>query len=336
MMTFFMLWHDTRGPSLRTLVLELRGVELNERAAAFDHSFGAGRISVVLGANRSGKTDLCRLVAGLPTTARASRIALNGEELSRRSTRSRPVALVYQAFVNYPNWTVRDNIASPLKARRAPKSEVDDTVRELAAALGLADLLARLPHELSGGQQQRVAIARALAKDARVLVLDEPLVNLDFNLREALRGELKALLGDRNTVVIYTTSDPSEAFSLGDDVVLLEDGNLLQAGAPLDVYRAPSSLAAMDLMCEPRANRIPSDHGTAAARPEHVVLEPLPGATEYALEIVAVETNGSESFVHCTCSANEWVVRVPGIVTMPPDKALSGWVREADRQVFAP
>ena len=319
-------------------VLELRGVQLKAMATSsdcsFDCVFEAGRICVVLGTNLAGKTDLCRLIAGLPTQASCDAMCLDGIDLARQPTRRRPVALVYQAFVNYPNWTVAANIGSPMRARKESTSQIGKQVGELAEALGLDDLLDRFPHELSGGQQQRVALARALAKQARVLLLDEPLVNLDYKLREALQGELKALLSDRATVVIYTTSEPREAFALGDDALLLRDGKLLQSGPPLAVYQAPSSLDAMALMSDPRVNRAPSGTGVVAVRPEHVSLEPVDDAVSYELRVIATETNGSESFVHGSCEGNTWVVRQPGIVDFAVGERVGVYVRPQDLLEF--
>ena len=161
------------------MALALKNVQLYRGAQRFDQEFAAGAITVVLGGNDAGKTKLCRLIAGLPSEA-DGQVLLDGMDLGTQPLRQRPVAMVYQAFVNYPNLTVAQNIGSPLGKNADP-----DRVQELAETLQIAPLLQRFPHELSGGQQQRVAIARALAKRARVLVLDEPLVNLDFKLREA-------------------------------------------------------------------------------------------------------------------------------------------------------
>ena len=218
------------------------------------HRFAPGAITVVLGRNRSGKTRLCRLIAGLEQPA-SGRIELDGRDITRLPPGRRDVAMVYQAFVNYPHLTVFDNIASPLRAQRAGRDVIDARVTEIAARLGLSELLDRLPAQLSGGQQQRVAIGRALAKGARVLVLDEPLVNLDYKLREELEVELRNMLTDGELTVVYTTSDPRDAFNLGDEVVLLEEGRILQSGPPLAVYRAPASEAAANLMSDPGVNR---------------------------------------------------------------------------------
>jgi glycerol transport system ATP-binding protein len=173
-------------------MLQLHNLILRAGDPPLDHTFADGEISVVLGANRSGKSLLCRVLAGL-ATPHAGEVLFDGAPCGAAD--SRPVALVMQSFVNYPAWTVADNIVSPLIARGVSRSARRDRAKEIASQLGLEGLLDRFPHELSGGQQQRVAIGRALAKGARVLLLDEPLVNLDYKLREALRAELRALLG---------------------------------------------------------------------------------------------------------------------------------------------
>ena len=177
------------------------------------------------------------------------------------------MGLVYQAFVNYPNWNVFRNIASPLLARGTERAAVEQKVVELATRLQIEALLERQPHELSGGQQQRVAIARALAQGGRVLVMDEPPVNLDYKLREELESQLRELLLDEDPVVIYTTSDPRDAFILADEVVLLDERDKIQSGTPLEVYREPVSVRAADLMSNPGLNRLATGE---AVRPEHL------------------------------------------------------------------
>jgi len=286
----------------------------------FDHEFAAGEITVVLGANQSGKTDLCRLIMGLNTRARG-RVWIDGHEVSGDGPRQRPVSLVYQAFVNYPNFTVAQNIASPLVARGLAQAEMHATVDNFATKLGIADFLSRYPHELSGGQQQRLAIARALAKGARVLLLDEPLVNLDFKLREALEMELRDLLADSGTIVVYTSSDPGDAFALGDRVLLLADGDKVQTGAPIEVYRSPDNEKAMELMADPCINHLQLAGAPSALRPEHVALAAGAasrhgGDLKFDMQVTACETNGNETFVHGIVEGHAWVIRCDGMWTL--------------------
>ncbi|MEM7002077.1 MAG: ABC transporter ATP-binding protein, partial [Pseudomonadota bacterium] len=204
--------------------------------------------------------------------------------------------------------------------------EIEAQVAELAAKLQIQDLLQRLPAELSGGQQQRVAIARALAKQARVLLLDEPLVNLDFKLREALEAELRTLLQASDTVVLYTASDPRDAFTLGDQVLLLDAGDKLQAGPPMDVYTRPANLPALQLLSDPRANLCTLDSQLSAIRPEHLRLD-ASADHQFTLTVTASETNGDETFVHGRLHTaddhtenQDWVVRTPGM----PDITVGG------------
>lgn len=322
-------------------MLELSDVRLRgrERAAvSFEHVFADGEIAVVLGANQAGKTDLCRLIAGLATRAHGQ-VRLDGVDISAHGPRQRPVGLVYQAFVNYPNLTVAQNIASPLRARGAESVTITRKVAELAAKLRIENLLDRLPDALSGGQQQRLAIARALAKDARVLLLDEPLVNLDFKLREALEIELRELLEEANTVVIYTSSDPRDAFTLGDQVLLLADGEKVQTGKPIDVYRTPSSITAMELLSDPAVNRFSQAEQLCAVRPEHLLIGEqaracLEEVLNFDMVVSAYETNGDESFVHGLVESQEWVLRGRGMLQVHPGQLLQVAVRAADVMRF--
>ncbi|MFK8042365.1 ABC transporter ATP-binding protein [Congregibacter sp.] len=299
----------------------------------FAHSFAPGEISVVLGANQSGKTDLCRLIAGLNTRAQGS-VRLDGAPLGSLNPRERPVSMVYQAFVNYPNLTVFENIASPLKAQKANGDTISRKVASLAEKLHIQALLRRYPSELSGGQQQRLAIARALAKEARVLLLDEPLVNLDFKLREALEVELRELLHASDTIVIYTSSDPRDAFTLGDSLLLLDKGQKIQSGPPLEVYQNPSSFEAMALLADPDINRFHRHGKPCALRPEHLYLaseHPSTTALSFDMQVSAYETSGSESYVHGQVEGNDWVLRHSGMLSPKIGQSLK--VSAAERDV---
>jgi len=193
----------------------------------------SGAVTVLLGATQAGKTSLMRIMAGLdvPTTGR---VLVDGRDVVGVPVRERNVAMVYQQFINYPSLKVRDNIASPLKLRG--EKNVDQRVRELAEKLHIEMFLDRLPAELSGGQQQRVALARALAKGAPLMLLDEPLVNLDYKLREELRDELTALFAAGNSTVVYATTEPGEALLLGGYTAVLDEGELLQYGPTAEVF----------------------------------------------------------------------------------------------------
>jgi glycerol transport system ATP-binding protein len=251
--------------------------------------------------------------------------------------------VVFQAFVNYPNWTVAENIASPMLAQGVKRKDRDIRTRQLAEVLGLEELMQRLPNELSGGQQQRLAIARAMAQQAQVLVLDEPLVNLDYKLRETLVLELRSLLQHSGTSVIYTSTDPKDAFALGDEVLLLDEHTKLQSGKPLDVYREPQSYAAADLMSDPGVNPFMTKASLVAAarkaavRPEHVYLAsaPPPGeVSEFQMDVWGLETSGDETFIHGAVEENPWVVRCSGMAHVVPGQRLPILVRNDDIMRF--
>ena len=310
-------------------MLNIRALDLGG-PQAFSHRFAEGAITVVLGRNNAGKTRLARAVAGLDPSPPGT-LFINGNDVSGLSARRRRVGLVYQAFVNYPNWSVFDNIASPLAAKggkRKGKSEIARTVRALADRLQIGALLDRRPESLSGGQQQRVAIARALAQQGDVLVMDEPLVNLDYKLREELTLQLREIVQADELTVLYLTSDPKDAFTLGDQVVLLHDRAKLQSGTPLELYNAPVSPEAADLMSDPGVNRLDDQ---TLVRPEHLRLAPQADTdVAFEAEVNSVETSGAETFLHCRVSESDCVARLPGMVPVEAGSKVRLYVSRDD------
>ena len=252
-------------PHSAALALKLEGME--KRVGAATHLYPLnlelvpGQLNVLLGATLAGKTSLLRLMAGLDAPT-AGRIQEGSGSVWRDVTglpvRQRDLAMVYQQFINYPSLSVRENIASPLRLRGVAKGELEQRVATIAEQLRLTPFLERRPAELSGGQQQRTALARALAKDAGLLLLDEPLVNLDYKLREELRAELLQLLRVRNTTVVYATTEPQEALQLGGNVVVMEAGRVVQSGPTLQVFSRPASLAAARAFSDPPLNVLPA------------------------------------------------------------------------------
>lgn len=213
-----------------------------------------GSFSVLLGRTRAGKTSLLRILAGLDRPTRGA-IRAGGADVTNVDVRRRNVAMVYQQFVNYPSLTVFENIASPLRLRKElGKDEIERRVRQTAASLRIEHLLDRLPGELSGGQQQRTAMARALVKDADLLLLDEPLANLDYKLREELRTEIRKLFQGRDAVVVYATTEPTEALLLGGRTAVLDEGRLLQVGSTLSVYYRPATERVGQVFSDPQMN----------------------------------------------------------------------------------
>jgi len=231
--------------------------------AQIDMHCAPGSFTVLLGRVRAGKTSLLRIMAGLDRPSRGQ-LLWNGQDVTHTDVRKRDVAMVYQQFVNYPASTVYENIASPLRVRRGQRKleekELDRRVREIAERLRIEPLLKRLPAELSGGQQQRTAIARALAKSAHLTLLDEPLGNLDYKLREELRSELRSFFADGKTCVVYATAEPHEALFLAGTgtqagtIAVLDEGRLLQLGPADAVYGAPRSEQVARIFSDPELN----------------------------------------------------------------------------------
>jgi glycerol transport system ATP-binding protein len=238
--------------------LELQGV--SARVGAHTHlyptsvSLMAGAINVLLGPTLAGKTTLMRLMAGLDRPTEGKIIA-DGVDVTGVPVRERHLAMVYQQFINYPSLNVFENIASPLRiAGKLSEDDIRKKVHEMAERLHISNYLDRSPAALSGGQQQRTALARALIKDAGLLLLDEPLVNLDYKLREELRRELTDLFASGGTTVVYATTEPLEALQLGGQTLLMHEGRVLQHGSTLSVFNAPSSLQAARTFSDPPIN----------------------------------------------------------------------------------
>ena len=301
--------------------------------------FESGSRNVLLGRTLAGKTSLLRIMAGIDRPTRG-KILIDGKDVTGRWVRKRSVAMVYQQFINYPSLTVFKNIASPLKVSGVPKTEIDRRVRETAKMLHLEDMLERLPAELSGGQQQRIAIARALVKDAQLLLLDEPLVNLDYKLREELRVELQEIFERRQAIVVYTSTEPSEALMLGGNVVVIDEGRILQTGPTPEVYHNPATTKVAEVFSDPPINFIKGSAGDGKARLgeniEFPLIEQLQSLTagyyifgirsnhlyldrskpediKIQSKVDLSEINGSETFIHVHHDSFRMVVQENGV-----------------------
>jgi glycerol transport system ATP-binding protein len=245
--------------------------------------------------------------------------------------RERNVAMVYQQFINYPSMKVFDNIASPLKLRG--EKNIDARVRELAERLHIDMFLDRLPAELSGGQQQRVALARALAKGAPLMLLDEPLVNLDYKLREELREELTQLFAAGQSTVVYATTEPGEALLLGGYTAVLHEGRLLQYGPTAEVFHAPNSLRVARAFSDPPMNLMPATRQDARRAPAGTALElaprlcrPRPARrSPWACAPVRCACRPARAMWRCRAWWSWPRFRAPTPLCMPPRPGASWW-----------
>jgi len=216
----------------------------------------SGDFAVILGPQGAGKTTLLRIIAGVEGPDKGGRIYFDGEDVTKTPPQKRNVGAIFQVFALYPNLTAYENIASPLRAKKMPEKEIDERVKEYAEKLRIAHLLDKYPNELSGGEAQRVALARALVKKARVYLMDEPLTNLDYKLREEMRAELKRILAEEKATIIYATPDPEEAVALGKTLFFLYDGQVLQTGPVEECFEKPANTTAARFMSRPPMNLI--------------------------------------------------------------------------------
>lgn len=312
-------------------------------------------VTVLLGATQAGKTSLMRIMAGLDRPTQG-RVTVDGREVTGLPVRERNVAMVYQQFINYPSMRVADNIASPLKLRG--ENDIPARVRQLAQRLHIDMFLDRYPAELSGGQQQRVALARALAKGAPLMLLDEPLVNLDYKLREELRDELSQLFAAGGSTVVYATTEPAEALLLGGYTAVMDAGELLQYGPTAEVFHRPRSLRVARAFSDPPMNLLPAsaaqlgihiEGGPSLAVPLPAdstraltlgvragALRTSPGAGDVALpgRVELAEISGSDTFVHVDTSVGEVVAQLTGVHRFQLGEALTLHLHPNDVYVF--
>ena len=239
------------------MTLELAGIGKEVGGQVWIHptdlTLAPGTMNVLLGPTLSGKTTLMRLMAGLDQPTHG-RVLWQGRDVTGERVQDRGVAMVYQQFINYPAMSVYDNVASPLRLKGVPRAEIDRRVRETAELMRLTPYLARKPLELSGGQQQRTALARALVKDAGLVLLDEPLANLDYKLREELRAEIPRIFAESGAIFVYATTEPEEALLLGGNTATMWEGRITQFGPTPEVYRAPRDATTARVFSDPPMN----------------------------------------------------------------------------------
>jgi len=270
-------------------------------------------------------------MAGLDKPS-AGEIWFNDQNVTGVKVQKRNVSMVYQQFINYPNYTVYENIASPLKITGVDANEIKERVGKVAELLKLSPMLNKKPNELSGGQQQRTALARALIKDSDLILLDEPLANLDFKLREELREELPKLFENRECIVVYATTEPSDALMIGGNTATILEGKIIQYGKTLDVYNNPENLTSAEVFSDPPMNiakvnksgdscslseanttwktnkKIKDGNYTIGIRPHNVTVEKTSNnSVEIKGKVMISELSGSESLIHFKYGQSNWV-----------------------------
>ncbi len=324
-------------------------------------TFDSGSTNIFLGRTLAGKTSLLRILAGLDRPS-SGKIFIDGKDVTGVSVRKRNISMVYQQFINYPSFTVYDNIASPLKVSGMEKNIINKKVVEAAQMLHLEDMLDRMPIELSGGQQQRCAIARALVKDTNLLLLDEPLVNLDYKLREELQIDLQDIFKQRDAIVVYTSTEPAEALKLGGNIVILDEGRVLQTGITSEVFHRPATIKVAEVFSDPPINLIdcnvegPGFHlgndltipltmhmksltsgdYIVGIRSNHLHLNPQ-NKTDIAIEAILdlAEINGSETFFHVNYTGTKLVVQELGVYSKKIGSKILFYLDPANLFVFS-
>lgn len=319
-----------------------------------------GTLNVLLGPTLSGKTTLMRLMAGLDVPTEGS-VWFDGVDVTGVPVQRRNVAMVYQQFINYPAMTVYENIASPLRVAGAPRDTIDREVRRAAELLRLTAFLDRTPLQLSGGQQQRTALARAIVKNASLVLLDEPLANLDYKLREELRAELPKIFAETGAIFVYATTEPHEALLLGGNTATLSEGRVTQHGPTIEIFRNPVDLTTARTFADPPLNTIvlrkegasfqldggarlpvPADLSgiadgayTIGFQPHHLSLTSTGADAAPVRAVVTVtEVTGSESFVHLAFAGERWVMLSTGVKIFEPDETLEVFIDPRHLLVF--
>jgi glycerol transport system ATP-binding protein len=298
-----------------------------------------GSFNVLLGTTLAGKTTLMQLMAGIQKPSSGT-IRFRGRDVTGIAVQKRNVSMVYQQFINYPNFSVYDNIASPLRVAGVGEDEIKKRVGKTSELLRLTAMLARKPSELSGGQQQRTAIARAIVKASDLILMDEPLANLDYKLREELRDELPKLFAGREAIIVYATTEPVEALLFGGNTATLHEGRVTQFGPTASVYRKPRDLLSAQVFSDPPINTAPvikkgndivlggkvkwkaGKHAKALSDGEYVVgIRPhhiVPSArakdgTAFEGRVLVAELSGSESVIHFDMNGRTWVSQSHGV-----------------------
>jgi multiple sugar transport system ATP-binding protein len=305
-------FYSRHNPAAMRVRFEGIGKRFGAHAALRDIDFAVepGECLVLLGPSGCGKTTLLRLLAGLETPDSGT-LWIGDRVVNDLPPAERDVAMVFQNYALYPHFSVFENIAFPLRARHVAEAEIAPRVNKAAERLELGALLSRRPAELSGGQQQRVALARAIVRNPVVYLMDEPLSNLDAQLRVQTRAELKGLQQELGTTTLYVTHDQGEAMTMGGRVAVLRAGAIEQIGPPLDLYRAPANKFVATFLGSPAINILPARGGLEmGVRSEDVRVSPVAVAGWTEARVVVVEPMGNETIVTLSSAGQRIVARI--------------------------
>jgi len=321
-------------------------------------SFDEGTLNVLLGPSGCGKSTTLRLIAGLEQ-ADGGRVFIDGRDVTNLPPSQRNIAMVFQSYALFPHLSVAENIVFGLKVRRVSSVDVDRRLKRVGDLLGLAQLLDRKPSQLSGGQQQRVALGRAIIAEAPVCLMDEPLSNLDAQLRQDMRSEIRGLQRQLGITMVYVTHDQVEAMSMADRVVLLHGGRIEQNATPVELYENPANTFVARFIGTPPMNLLPLEPSAGGAnegaviagtggpavapigcagltlgiRPEHIALGRERGVRA---EVAAIEYLGADSLVTCRLGSVTLAARVAGSVGLARgDPAWLSWAPGA-QHLFEP
>jgi len=316
---------------LSEIVLEQVSKRFDSVKAVDGVSFRAekGKFVVLLGPSGCGKSTLLRLVAGLEEVSEG-RILIEGRDVTKLDPTKRRLSMVFQSYALFPHLSVAENIVFGLKVRNTPAEQRAERLRQVAELVGLAGRLEHKPQQLSGGQRQRVALARAIVSQNPICLMDEPLSNLDAQLRHEMRVEIRALQRRLGMTVVYVTHDQVEAMSMADHVILLRNGRIEQEGTPAELYSRPATTFAARFIGTPAMNLVPAEalrKGvqvglTMGIRPEHITLahDGVPAV------VTSAEYHGADTIVTAQVNGAALLVRAPGQVDLAAGSQVKlGW-----------
>ena len=329
--------------------------------APLDLTIPDGELVVLVGPSGCGKSTTLRIIAGLEEPSSGD-VYIGGRRVTDVAPAERDIAMVFQSYALYPHMTVYDNLAFSLRMRRTARADIERRVQEAARALGIETFLTRLPRQLSGGQRQRVAIGRAVVRDPSVFLFDEPLSNLDAQLRAEMRREIARIHQRARTTSVYVTHDQTEAMTLADRIVVMKDGVVQQVGTPLELYDAPANLFVAGFLGSPAMNFLHGQISGGVAelqgfsvrmprggdardrdivlgvRPQHlsIVDRPVGGDASLRARVEVREMMGSEAFLHLATAAGTLVLRTDAHAPTREGEQVSIVVDPAQLHFFDP